>query len=97
MQDRVAKITLYVTVGTAAGSILCAAIYLRRSGCRPGWYEKCLLGLSVAIALGFARADDGFVKFVMVLFLFAGDNLGLCLMAGQNRCPPASPPPCWMR
>lgn len=70
------------------GYILCAVGYLLACGKRPGVYSTLLLLLSVGIAAGFGRSDDGFVKFVMVCFLAVSVNLGLCLMADQNRrCP----------
>jgi len=72
----------------AAGAILCAWVYLRKSGCKFGWYEKSLLVLSLVICLGFGRSDDFFVKFVMLLFLFTAVNLALCIAAGQNRRDP---------
>lgn len=64
--------------------IVVSAAYLLRSGCRLSGYSGALLGLSLVIAAGFARSDDGFVKFVMVCFLCVSTNLGLCLLAGQN-------------
>lgn len=64
--------------------------YLLCSGRKGNWYSWSLLTLSAAIALGFARSDDGFVKFVMVCFLFVSGNLGLSVMAEQNRWAPAS-------
>lgn len=68
--------------------ILCAAGYLLASGAKLSVYSGLLLGLSLIIAAGFGRSDDGFVKFVMVCFLTVSVNLGLCLTAGQNRrCP----------
>lgn len=68
--------------------ILCAAGYLLASGGRLNAYSTVLLLLSMGIAAGFGRSDDGFVKFVMVCFLAVSVNLGLCLIAGQNRhCP----------
>ena len=68
--------------------ILCAAGYLLASGAKLSVYSGLLLGLSLVIAAGFGRSDDGFVKFVMTCFLAVSVNLGLCLMAGQNRrCP----------
>lgn len=73
---------------TAVGSIVCSFVYLRCSGCKPGWYAMCLTGLSLIITAGFGRSSDGFVKFVMILFLLAAVNLGLCLTAGQNRRDP---------
>ena len=67
------------------GYIICAAGYLLASGGRLSIYSALLLLLSIAIAAGFGRSDDGFVKFVMVCFLTVSVNLALCLMAGQNR------------
>lgn len=69
--------------------ILASVIYLWASGRKIGAYSGSLLALSLVIAAGFARSDDGFVKFVMVCFLFVAVNLGLCLQAGQNRRDPA--------
>ena len=69
-------------------SILCAVAYLLISGCRFSLYSGSLLGLSLVICAGFARTDDGFVKFVMFCFLLVSTNLGLCLLAGQNRRSP---------
>lgn len=73
----------------AAGSICAAAVYLLRSGCKLTWYSGTLLGLSLVIAASFLRANDGFVKFIMLCFLTLGSNIGLCLLAGQNRRDPA--------
>ena len=72
----------------ATVTILAATVYLLCSGCKPKPYALTLLGLSLAIAASFARSDDGFVKFVMLCFLVTGTNLGLCLLAGQNRRDP---------
>lgn len=69
----------------AVAYILCAAIYLLSTGCRLTLYSGLLLGLSLVISAGYARSDDGVVKFILVLFLFVSTNLGLCLMAGQQR------------
>ena len=69
----------------AIGSIVCSAVYLLTSGCKPTAYSVSLLALSCVIAAGYARSDDAFVKFVMVFFLFFSINLGLCLLAGNNR------------
>ena len=68
--------------------ILCAVVYLLVSGFRFGLYSGSLLGLSLVICAGFARTDDAFVKFVMFCFLMVSTNLGLCLLAGQNRRSP---------
>lgn len=67
------------------GYIVCAAGYLLASGGRLSLYSTLLLLLSAAIAAGFGRSDDDFVKFVMICFLTVSVNLGLCLMARQNR------------
>lgn len=66
-------------------SLLCAAGYLLWSGCRLTGYSAALLILSLIILAGFARSNDGFIKFVLVCFLLVSENLGLCLLAGQNR------------
>ncbi len=78
-------------LGFAAAVICCegcAFLYLLLAGCKPDGYSGSLLLVGAIIAAGFARSDDDFVKFVMVCFLAVSVNLGLCLMAGQNRyCP----------
>lgn len=74
----------------AVCSIVCASVYLFVSGRKPTAYSGALLVLSLVIALGFARSNDGFVKFVMANFLFVSVNLGLCLTAKQNRRGPGS-------
>lgn len=70
------------------GCILSTAGYLIASGCRLTGYSAVLLGMSVLIAAGFARSDDGFVKFMMLCFLSVSVDLGLCLLAGQGRRAP---------
>ena len=72
----------------AMGAIGCTWVYLYKSGRHFGWYEKALLLFSLLIAPGFGRSADGFVKFVMLLFLFAAVNLSFILAAGQNRRDP---------
>ncbi len=74
----------------AALNLLFAVGYLLCSGCRFTGYSVALLLLSLGITAGFARSDDGFVKFVLFCFLLVSENLGLCLLAGQNRCLPGS-------
>lgn len=69
----------------AAACICCSVGYLYAAGCRPDGYSTALLSLGLVITLGFARSDDGFVKFVMLCFLLVAVNMGLCRMAGQNR------------
>ncbi len=68
-----------------SGCILCATGYLLASGGRLNVYSTLLLLLSIGISAGYGRSDDGFVKFVMAVFLIVSVNLGLCLVAGQNR------------
>lgn len=75
---------------TAPLLILCAAGYLIRRGHRLTWYSAELLVFSAVIALGFARSNDGLMGFYMFLFQLVGTNLGLCLLAGQNRRDPGS-------
>ena len=69
-------------------AILCSTVYLLHSGCRLSLYSGSLLGMSLVICAAFARSDDGFVKFIMLCFLFVSTNLGFCLTAGQNRRSP---------
>lgn len=88
-----ANCTLYggLNLGFAIGVVLSIALsfgYLLARGRKITGYSLALLLLCVVIAAGFARSDDGFVKFVLLLFLFVGINLGLSLMAGQNRFSP---------
>lgn len=70
--------------------IFCAAGYLMSTGCKPTPYSTCLLLLSLCIAAGYGRSADGFVKTVMAAMLMMSVNLGLCLLAGQNRHDPGS-------
>ena len=79
-------------LGFALAGLLFMAVcsgYLWASGRKPGGYSVALLILSGMIVAGFARSDDGFVKFVMICFLFLAFNLSLCLQAGKNRRDPA--------
>lgn len=79
-------------LGFAVAAILCiflGAGYLLSRGCKANGYSLTILGLCVVIAGSFARADDAFVKFVMLCFLVLGTNLGFCLLAGKNRRSPA--------
>ena len=82
--------SLYVggyQLGFALGTILSIALgagYLLCRGCKAGGYSISILVLCAVIAGSFARADDAFVKFVMVCFLLVGTNLGFCLLAGKN-------------
>ena len=70
--------------------LLCTGGYLLLSGCRLKPYSAILAGLCLVIAAGFGRSDDGFVKFVMVCFLFVGGNLAVTSLAGKNRRDPGS-------
>ena len=74
----------------AAVGILVTAGYLLSTGCKITVYSVLLLLLSVGIVLGFGRSDDGFVKFVMLCFLFFSVNLGISITAGQNLRKPGS-------
>lgn len=69
--------------------ILISAGYLIAKGHRLTPYSAFLLGISLVIGAGFGRSDDGFVKSVMVCFLFVSGNLGLTLLARQQRHDPA--------
>ena len=72
----------------AGFGLICAAIYLMVSGAKPTFYSVLLLFLDLGIIVSFARSNDALVKFVLVCFLIVTVNLGLCLMAGQNRFSP---------
>lgn len=69
----------------AGCTILLSAGYLLWQGHKLTVYSALLLGMSLVVCASFARSDDGFVKFIMFLFLILSSNLGLCLLAGQNR------------
>ncbi len=80
-------------LGFAIGMNLCisaTSAYLLAQGHRVTPYSGLLLAISLVIGAGFAVSDDGFVKFVMVCFLFVSANLGLTLLAGQQRHDPGS-------
>lgn len=67
---------------------LCGVGYLLSCGYKLKAYPAAILSLCLVIAAAYARTDDSFVKFVMTGFLAGGINLGLCLLAGQNRWSP---------
>ncbi len=80
----------FLAFGLAAGAILLtSAGYLMVKGHKLTPYSAILLAFSLLICLSLGRSDDGFVKFIMILFLFVSANLGLCLLAGKNRYAPA--------
>ena len=64
--------------------------YLHRCGFKADGYSAALLVLSIIITAGFGWSADPFVKLWLFLFLVAGVNLALCLMAGRNRFTPGS-------
>ena len=66
-------------------TLLCAVLYLLVRGCKPSPYSITLLVCSFVIIASFARSNDGNVNFVLFCFLLVSANLGLCLLAGQNR------------
>ena len=72
----------------AGAGVIFAAVYLLVSGAKPTFYSVLLLLLDLAIIASFARSNDAVVKFILVCFLILSVNLGLCLMAGQNRFSP---------
>lgn len=74
----------------AIGILCCSFWYLFCAGCRPSLYCCSLLLLSTLSLAGFARSDDGFVKFILLLFVIFGSSLALCLQAKQNRRDPGS-------
>ena len=80
----------YMAFGIAATVIIITStVYLLRNGRKLTFYSGALLTFSVIIALSFGRSEDGFVKFVMFCFLCFSANLGLCLLADQNRRDPS--------
>ena len=58
--------------------------YLLSRGHKLKAYPGALLVLSMVICAGFLRSNDSFVKCVLLCFLAVGENLSLCLLAGQN-------------
>ena len=68
----------------AVGLTLCAGIYLLIHRLRPSAYAVTLMLFSLVIFAGFARTDDTFVKFVLLLFAAVSSSLAFCLTAGQN-------------
>ena len=79
----------HLAFGIASALIIVAStVYLLRSGRKLTFYSGALLTFSVIIALSFGRSEDGFVKFVMFIFLCFSANLGLCLLGGKNRRDP---------
>lgn len=78
----------YLAFGVVTAASVClTAAYLLRSGHRLTGYSAALLLFSVVICLSFGRSNDGFVKFVMLQFLFFSVNLGLCRLAGKTLFP----------
>ena len=71
-----ALVSLVLTLSTCA--------YLLSRGHKLKAYPGALLVLSMVICAGFLRSNDSFVKFVLLCFLAVAENLGLCLLAGQN-------------
>ena len=69
-------------------AVVCTVIYLLQKGCKLSLYSILLLVCALIIAASFARSDDSFVKFILFCFLLLSVNLGLCLLAGQNRRDP---------
>ena len=79
----------YMAFGIASAVIIVATtVYLLRNGRKLTFYSGALLTFSVIIALSFGRSEDGFVKFVMFIFLCFSANLGLCLLADKNHRDP---------
>ena len=66
-------------------ALLCTASYLLARGAKPTVYSLVLLSSSLILTASFARSNDGAVKFVLLCFSLFSTNLGLCLLAGQNR------------
>ena len=73
----------------AGTGLLVAVAYLVLKNCKLTFYSGALLVLTLVLIAGFARSNDGFVKFVCFLFLMLSGNLGLCILAGKNHWTPA--------
>ena len=70
--------------------VVCSGGYLLCSGSKPTAYSITLLSLSIVICASFARSNDVPVKVILACFLFFATNLGLSLLAGNNRFLPGS-------
>ncbi len=70
---------------SSIGCTVCTWGYLLSCGCRLTPYTGALLVCSLAISAAYGYSGDGFVKFVLFFFWLMGNNLGLCLLAGQNK------------
>ena len=72
----------------AMGIIFAAWVYLFPKGGKLKLYPTALLILSTVLAGSFFRSDDGFVKFVSLVFLLVCVPLALTLSSGKNRRDP---------
>ena len=70
------------------GIILTTWVYLLPKGQKIKPYPTALLVLSAVLAGSFFRSNDGFVKFVSLVFLWICVPLALTLSAGKNRRDP---------
>lgn len=70
------------------GLLITAWVYLFPKGGKLKPYPTALMLLSAVLAGSFFRSDDGFVKFVSLVFLFVCVPLALTLSAGKNRRDP---------
>lgn len=66
-------------------AVLCPVAYLLKNGHKLTLYTGAMLLFDLILCAGFARADDGFVKFVILCFLAVSVNLMLSQLAGKNR------------
>ena len=80
---------LNLGAGLFASLTLClSAGYLLRTGHKLTGYSAALLLCALVLCASFARSDDAFMKFITFCLTLISANLGLCLLAGQNRRDP---------
>lgn len=65
--------------------ILTIGVYLLKSKQRPTAYGVSLTVLALVILVGFARSDDAFVKFVLLLFVLLAVSTAVTVATGKNR------------
>lgn len=77
-------LNLVFAIGAVA-LVLTTGAFLLSSKKRPTAYCVSLLVLALIIATGFARSNDGFVKGVLLLFIFLAVSMAFTITADKNR------------
>ena len=75
---------------SALGFLGAGWLYLGKSGKRFDGYTGSLMALSMAVSAGFARTDDGSLKFLALWLLGGAVCMGMCQSAGRNLRDPRS-------